>query len=520
LTIAPPYSCEYQQTGDFPIKTIPHNFGVEQALLGALIFDNKQVDQLSDKLSELSFYGEQHILIWRALVAIRRDGGIADGETLIDFFNREDKLKDIGGEEYLAKMVNRAALEAELDEYASILLDLQNRRGLIHMAQTVEASAIKPEIGQNASDIASSAQKTLSSIMLGTSVKPPTQVHDGIRAYAKKVKEGKEAGTQPFLKTGIAPLDRRLGGGLFSPDLIILAGRPSMGKSMSAIKIADGVARQPSLKKEGKGASVLIHSLEMSDEQINGRLMTSNEHEVYGIRRSSRNMRNFQIKDEHLDAMVEHSVHIGDIHIDDREAVTIRDIRIRALDHIRRIGYLDMILIDYIQIMGTSPEDAKKNRVEQISIMTQGLKNLAKELEIPVVALAQLSRQVEQRDDKRPQLSDLRDSGSIEQDADVVIFVYREHYYLKRSEPKHGSDKHEAWKANMAKTEHKITYIAGKQRFGPVGSEDAWCDLMTGYVGHMNPNDEFGSARANNPQWNTREGFVLEDKRAENRIPF
>ena len=488
--------------------TLPYNFGVEQSLLGALIFNNHQIDMVSDRLSEKSFYAEQHQIIWRALTHIRDGGGIADANTLLDFFSKEKSLKKIGGEEYLAKLVNNMALEPELEDYAGILVDRENRRGLIQMAQKVEASSIRPDIGQSAADIATEAQSVISGIMLGTSIKPPTQIKPGIKNYIDKIKAAKKSEDQPFLKTNISRLDKRLGGGLFAPDVIVLAGRPSMGKSMVALAIADGAARGQSVKDPSKKASVLFHSMEMSDEQIIARNMTLNSHMNYGKRYSSRNMRAYQIKDEQLDAMEEHSVLIGDIHIDDRAALRLRDIRVRALDHIRRVGHLDLIVIDYLTIMGHEPEDIKKGLNYAVGIITAGLKRLAKELNIPILVLAQLSRQVEQRDDKRPQLSDPRDSGSIEQDADIVLFCYRDRYYIEKAEPKEGSkdyqERHDSWTMRMGATEHEVEIFAAKQRLGPVGGDKLWCDLMTGYVGDCDPVSMYGSAAKNDPRYQKR----------------
>lgn len=485
--------------------TLPCNFGVEQSLLGALIFNNPQIDMVSDRLSEISFYADQHKIIWRALIQIRQSGGIADANTLLEFFSRDKSLEKIGGEKYLATLVNNMALEPEIDDYAGILADLENRRGLIQMAQKVEASSINPEIGQSAAEIATQAQSVISGIMLGTSIKPPTQIQPGIKSYIEKIKAAKKNDDQPFLKTNITKLDKRLGGGLFAPDLVILAGRPSMGKSMVALAIADGAARGQSVKEPSKKASVLFHSMEMSDEQIIARNMTLNSHMNYGKRYSSRNMRAFQIKDEQLDAMQDHAQLIGDIHIDDRAALRLRDVRVRALDHIRRIGYLDLIVIDYLTIMGHEPDDIKKGLNYAVGIITAGLKRLAKELGIPILVLAQLSRQVEQRDDKRPQLSDLRDSGSIEQDADIVLFCYRERYYVEKAEPKEGSknyqERHDSWTMRMGSTEHEVEIFAAKQRLGPVGGEKLWCDLMTGYVGDCDPVSMYGSAAPNDPRY-------------------
>jgi len=468
------------------MESMPANIGVEQALLGALIFDNRQIDLVSDRLSELSFYGDQHVIIWRALLEIRQSNGLADANTLLEFFQKDDSLKKIGGEEYLANMVSARALEIEIEDYAGILVDVENRRALIQMAQKIESMAIKPGASQSASEIATDAQSTLSGIMLGTTVKPPIQILQGAKSYIQRIREAKLSGEIPYLKTNIPNLDRRLGGGFFAPDLVTLAGRPSMGKTLTAIAIMDGVARGPSLKKEANGAnaSVLFHSLEMSADQIIARNMTLNTHMHYGKRFSSRNMRNNKIKDEHLDLLEKHSELIGDIHIDDRSMVKLRDIKIRALDHIRRVGYLDFIVIDYLTIMGHEADDIKRGLNYAVGVITAGLKRLAKELNIPILLLAQLSRGVDHREVKIPMLADLRDSGTIEQDSDIVIFTYRERYYVEKNEPQPGvknyQELHDSWTLNMRRTEFLLQLFFAKQRLGPVGDDKYWCDSGLG----------------------------------------
>jgi len=477
------------------IHTLPCNLGVEQSLLGALIFDNREIIMVSDKLSDASFFGEQHQIIWNALTKLNSEGSSADPNTLLEFFHREDLLKKIGGEQYLAKMVSNAALEPEIPEYAEILIDLQNRRELIRMSQSIEAACVKPEVGQKAGDIAVKASETLSAVMMGSTVKPPVKIIPGIREYVERIRAGKNADDKPFLSSGSGVLDRRLGGGFFPSDLIILAGRPSMGKTMKALNIIEGVASSPSLKAPGKRAHVAFFSLEMDTDKVLGRFMTTNSHKRFGKRYSSLNMRSYDISEEHLDAMGTHAADIGEnISIDDDAGITIRDIEIRALNLIRMHGYLDMIVVDYLQIINPPPED-RGNKQAAITNISAGLKRIAKKLDIPVIALSQLSRQVENRDDKRPQLSDLRDSGSIEQDADIVMFAYRHHYYVERSEPADKSnEKHIQWTVELERTRHQFQLIIGKQRIGPVGSDTFWCDTLTGYVGDCDPHDLHGTS--------------------------
>lgn len=483
---------------------MPHSFGVEQSLLGALIFDNQQIDLVSDKLSEASFFAEQHITVWRALEQIRLKGGIADANTLLEFFERENQLKKIGGEEYLAQMVNNAALEPELEEYTEILIDLQHRRAMIRIGQVLESSSVKPEIGQNSSDIAIAAQTELSAIMMGTTVKPATNVKAGMKTYVQKVRDGMKGETEPCLSSGSEILNKRLGGGFYPSDLIILAGRPSMGKTQAALSFLEGMASNGSLKTEGRKALVPFFSLEMDEDSVFGRMMTANSHKRFGKRYSSRKMRSYEIPEKQLDALEQHIEELSDsMLIDDQGGIRIKDIEIRCLNIERTHGRpIDAIVVDYLQIMAGAPDDIKGGKTAEITGISAGLKRIAKKFNVPVIALAQLSRAVESRDDKRPQLSDLRDSGAIEQDADVVIFVYREAYYHERSEPDPSSDKHQAWSVKLEKIRNVMSLITAKQRHGPVGSDDVYCDVFTGYVGDVSPTDMHGSAAHNDPRWN------------------
>ena len=489
------------------MESTPSNYGVEQSLLGALVFDNRQIDMVQDKLSEESFYANQHKLIWKTLLQIRKGGGIADAKTLLEFFAKDDSLKKIGGEEYLTEMVVNRALAPELEDYAALMIDLENRRGLIEMAQIVEKAAVDPKAGVTSVDIATDAQKKLSAVMIGANIKPPVDVKTGSLNYIKKIRAGKESNDKPFISTGIRELDRRLGGGLFPEDLIVLGGRPSMGKTALALAMMHGVGQQQSLKDPSKSASSLFFSIEMSEEKISSRMMTLHAHAKYGKIYNSRKMRSFEIEDEALDNLEQWSQEIGDIHIDDRTTIFLKDIRIRANDHIRRIGHLDFIVVDYLTLMQHEADVLKsRGMVGAIGEITKGLKQLCRELGVTCLLLAQLSRQVEQREDKRPQLSDLRESGNIEQDADTIIFCYRDEYYEERNEPRQGSknyqERHDAWRLRMARAANRLEMIFSKNRYGPVGVSDAfYINLITGYVGDMDPNEHGGSAMAHNPRY-------------------
>ena len=399
-------------------------------------------------------------------------------------------------------MVGNAALGPEVEEFAQMLLELQNRRALIQAAQAMEAAALKPKINQTAAQIAGETQKIMSNVIVGSATfKPPEQAVPGIISMVETMKN-RDRKKPPFLSTGMNFLDKRLGGGLFSPDLVILAGRPSMGKTALANQIALNVSRQPSLKVPELTASVLYHSLEMRAEQLEAKFMTSNSYGEFGKSFDSKKIRNQTVSDADLDMMQYHAEQrIGEIHIDDRGGIALQDVQTAAHSHIRTNGFLDLIIIDYLQICKFISQGGWSNKSEMIGDFTTGVKNLGKQLNIPVLLLSQLSREVEKRDDKRPQLSDLRESGSIEQDADVVIFVFREEYYLKRSEPKEGTDKHAEWKLEMIRVEHDITCIAAKQRHGPIGSDDGYIDLKTGFIGDCKPTSEYGTAAWCDRQW-------------------
>ena len=261
--------------------------------------------------------------------------------------------------------------------------------------------------------------------------------------------------------TGLTDLDNKLGG-LHQSELIIIAGRPSMGKTSLATNIAYNAAKK--LQDRGKKSSIAFFSLEMSSEQLSTRIISEQ------ARISSDFIRRGKITDDQFDKFIETSKNIADLplYIDETPAISVAALSNRAR-RIKRLNGLDMILVDYIQLMRGSLNN-RDGRVQEISQITQGLKAIAKELSVPVVALSQLSRQVEQRDDHKPQLADLRESGSIEQDADVVMFVYREGYYLSRKEPREATVEHAEWQAKMNEVAHLAQIIIGKQRHGPIGN--------------------------------------------------
>jgi replicative DNA helicase len=399
-------------------------------------------------------------------------GRLADAVTLHDHFARDGGLAEIGGPAYLATLTENAGLSATAPEYARVVRDLSVRRELLRIAGEILREAIEGvEAGEPATKQIESAERKLFSLAeqggSSQAVKPfVVAIRDAVSmAAAAFERQGGLSG----IATGFADLDRTLGG-LHPSDLLILAGRPSMGKTALAVNVAFHAARhyQGEIDRDGRerakdGGRVLVFSLEMSAAQLAMRLL-SDFSGVGGdrIRRGELTRTEFMAVKEaarELDQLP--------LMIDDTGGISIGQLAARARRVARSTG-LDMIVVDYLQLVTASNSRRSDNRVQEVSEITQGLKAIAKELNVPVVALSQLSRQVENRDDKRPQLSDLRESGSIEQDADVVMFVYREAYYVERAEPEAGTDKHFDWQEKMNRIRHRAEVIIGKNRHGPV----------------------------------------------------
>jgi len=445
-------------------RTQPHNMDAERDLLGAILVNNEAASKVSGFLRAEHFYEPVHSRIFDAATLLIERGEIADPVTLKSYFDKDQALSDIGGAQYLAKLAASATTIINAENYGRIVYDLAMRRELIDLGEEIVNTAYESDIGQTATSQIETAEKQLFALAEnGSHEGALTPVKVAVSEAVKSIEEAfQRDGNLVGVTTGLRDMDAKLGG-LHNSDLLILAGRPSMGKTSLATNIAYNAAKAYRDTGGQEGAPVGFFSLEMSAEQLVGRILA----EATEI--SSEKLRKGELTDdEFANKLVPQSALLSEcpLFIDDTPAISIAAMRTRAR-RLKRSHGLGMIVVDYLQLMkGTGRGD---NRVQEISEVTQGLKAIAKELDIPVIALSQLSRQVENRDDKRPQLSDLRESGSIEQDADVVMFVYREEYYEGRKEPSDGTPEHLEWQERMAKVHNMAEVIVGKQRHGPIG---------------------------------------------------
>ena len=456
------------------LDSTPQSQEAEQALLGALLFDNEIYHRISGIVQAKHFYNPVHVRIFDSIAVLIERGNLADAIVLKNRFSQDETLVDIGGVEYLALLLDNAPPGSTAPEYAKLILDMAMRRELIRLADGIKGEATDPDSEQNAQTQITTAESQLYSLAeIGGTQSGFVSFENALiksieMASAAFSRDGHLSGTS----TGLIDLDRQLGG-MHRSDLIILAGRPSMGKTSLATNIAFNIAKKfkrekddNGIEKTTEGGVVGFFSLEMSSEQLATRLLAEHSQvPSHKIRRGDITAEQY----EHIRDSADEISRLP-LHIDDTGGISIGALSARARRLKRMVG-LDMIVVDYLQLLtGGAGMNSSTNRVQEVSMITQGLKSLAKELDIPVLALAQLSRQVEQRDDKRPQLSDLRESGSIEQDADVVMFVYREEYYVARSEPSEGTEEHLKWQEDMEQLHGKAEVIVGKQRHGPIGT--------------------------------------------------
>ena len=456
------------------LDTTPQSPEAEQALLGALLYDNEIYHRVSGIVQAKHFYNPIHLRIYDSIASLIEHGKLADAIVLKNRFSQDETLVDIGGVEYLALLLDNAPAGSTATEYAKLIFDLAMRRELIRLGDEIKHEATNPDSEDDAQSQITKAESQLYNLaeiggtQSGFVTFESALIKSIEMASAAFARDGHLSGTA----TGLADLDRQLGG-MHRSDLIILAGRPSMGKTSLATNIAFHIAKkfrterdEAGIEKTAEGGVVGFFSLEMSSEQLATRLLAEQSTvPSHKIRRGDITAQQY----EHIRDSADEISRIP-LHIDDTGGLSIGALSARARRLKRMVG-LDMIVVDYLQLLtGGNSMSSSTNRVQEVSMITQGLKALAKELDIPVLALAQLSRQVEQRDDKRPQLSDLRESGSIEQDADVVMFVFREEYYLARSEPSEGTEEHLQWQEEMEKLHGKAEVIIGKQRHGPIGT--------------------------------------------------
>ena len=443
------------------IKELPHNIEAEQSIIGSILISNEIFDDICTIVNYKNFYDPMHQKIFNAIEKLVYAGTLANPITLKNFFENENDKINIP--EYLVKITRFSTSIRQALEYSKIVYDLYVKRELIKISENIIDDAKNGNIDQDGKQIIESSEKKLFDLAEKGSFSSSIVKFDEalkmtieMASSAYKNEEGIVG-----VPTGLRDLDDRLGG-LHKSDLIIIAGRPSMGKTALATNIAFNASKK--LQDDGKKSSVAFFSLEMSSEQLSTRILAEQS------RIKSNDIRRGRISEEQFDKFIEASKNISELplYIDETPAISIAALSNRAR-RIKRIYGLDMVVVDYIQLM-TASNSRKDGRVQEISEITQGLKALAKELSVPVLALSQLSRAVEQRDNNKPQLADLRESGSIEQDADVVMFVYREAYYLERKEPRPGTVEYAEWQAKMSEVSNMAEIIVGKQRHGPTGN--------------------------------------------------
>ena len=462
-------------------RSPPSNLEAEQALLGALLVNNEAASLVSAFLLAEHFLLPVHGRIYDAVLRMIERGQIANPVTLKHFFERDEALEEAGGGQYLARLAASAVTVINAEHYGRAIHDLALRRALVGIGEDVVNEAYDGPPDQPASEQIEEAEHKLYRLAEEGRVDPGGQDFASPLASAVEMIERayKRDTHLTGAPTGFNDLDRLLGG-LHASDLVILAGRPGMGKTALATNIAFNAASRfhegsdgPDGKRPGDGARVAFFSLEMSAEQLATRILA----EQTGI--PSDKLRRGEVRDSDFGEIVKASreMEVLPLFIDDSPALTIAGLRARARRLKRRHG-ISLIVVDYLQLMRPTTSMRLNNRVQEVSEITQGLKALAKDLDLPVLALSQLSRAVESRDDKRPQLADLRESGSIEQDADVVMFIYREQYYLARKEPGEGTVEHTEWLEKMDKVHNKAEIIIAKQRHGPTGKVDLYFNAL------------------------------------------
>jgi replicative DNA helicase len=460
------------EAADESYRQPPHNLEAEQALLGAIMVNNEACDRVTTFLAPEHFFEPVHARIFEAASSLIRMGKLANPVTLKAFFENDATLKEIGGPAYLARLAASATTIINAEEYGRTIHELAQRRKLINVGTDIVNEAFDNDVENSARAMIEKAESTLYSLA------EVDKYGKGFQRFANALTDAIDMAAAAFqrdghlsgLSTGLRDLDEKLGG-LQSSDLLILAGRPAMGKTALATNIAYNVAKayDPEYMPDGSlkvknGGVVAFFSLEMSSEQLATRIIA----EQSGI--SSERIRRGKITEDEFHRLVEVSQELQSLplYIDATGGLTIAQVAARARRMKRQRG-LGLMVVDYLQLLAGSARKAAEGRVQEVSEITVGLKALAKELNVPIVALSQLSRQVEARDDKRPQLSDLRESGSIEQDADVVMFVYREEYYLSKKEPHPGTPEYIKWQEEAARAHGKAEVIIGKQRHGPTG---------------------------------------------------
>lgn len=484
-----------QNVHDFPeddstglgLREPPHNLEVEAALLGAVLRNSRAFEQVGDLLTSDHFYAPEHQRIFSTIKQITEKGQIANATTLSHVMDTDPLIREVGGRSYLFELAANVVTVINAKDYAETIRDLYLKRQLIGLGEDIANEAYDLE------DLDDSSERQIERAehrlyQLATT----GEVDRGVVTLRAAVDMALDSAEQAYKRdthlvgvtTGFRDVDQMLGG-LHRSDLLILAGRPSMGKTALATNMAFNAAKAYSRREDEQGnvfeegGKVLFFSLEMSSEQLAARILSEQS------RVASDKIRRGEIETEEFEKLAIAAQELSQVplFIDDTPALTITGLRQRAR-RVKRQHGLHMIVVDYLQLLQGPAEKRSDNRVQEVSDITRGLKTLAKELDVPVIALSQLSRQVEQREDKRPQLSDLRESGSIEQDADVVTFIYRPEYYLQREHPterqNEAPDKFqervERHNQRLNDSRNIAEVIIAKQRHGPIGIVELFFD--------------------------------------------
>jgi replicative DNA helicase len=460
------------QASERTYRVAPHNIEAEQALLGAILVNNDAFDRVSDFLLSEHFSEELHRRVYEIASQLIRAGKLATPITLKTFLGEHD-LGGITIPQYLARLAAEATTVINAEDYGRTIYDLALRRQLILIGEDIVNAAYDAPVAASPRDQIEDAERKLYSVAESGRYDGGFQrFSDALTtAVDMAAKAWERDGRLSGIATGLTDLDHKMGG-LQASDLVIVAGRPGMGKTALATNIAFNIAKAYEFEPRADGSHATVNggvvgffSLEMSAEQLATRIIS----EQAGV--ASYKIRRGDITEEDFHHIAEAARDIQSIpfYIDQTGGLSIAQLTARARRLKRQRG-LDVLVIDYLQLLSGSKAGRSDNRVQEMTEITTGLKALAKEMNVPVIALSQLSRQVESRDDKRPQLSDLRESGSIEQDADVVMFVFREEYYLKNKQPREGTEEFLNWQSDMERVHGRAEVIIGKQRHGPTGT--------------------------------------------------
>jgi replicative DNA helicase len=474
-------------------RSAPHNIEAEQALLGAILVNNDAFYRVSDFLEPKHFFEPLHQTIYETAASLIRMGKVATPVTLKTFLPADTDIGGMTVGQYLARLAAEATTIINAQDYGRTVYDMALRRDLIGIGEDMVNVAYEAPV-----DFAPRAQIEDAERKL-YELAESGRYDGGFQRFSQALTVAVDMAAKAFqrdgklsgIATGLRDLDTKMGG-LQPSDLIVLAGRPGMGKTALATNIAFNVARahraevQPDgTMKSVNGGVVGFFSCEMSAEQLATRIIA----ERTGI--SSSSIRRGGITEADFEKIRDYSIELQSLpfYVDETGGLSISQLTARARRLKRQKG-LDLIVIDYIQLLSGSGKRGNDNRVQEVTEITTNLKALAKELNVPVIALSQLSRQVENRDDKRPQLSDLRESGSIEQDADVVMFVYREEYYLANKEPRAGTEEYAKWQTEMDLAHGKAEVIIGKQRHGPTGTVELHFEANVTRFGDLAPDGQ------------------------------